>query len=276
MAMMRLVMYVRSRSCSEVLSLEQDTKGSLRRIYQNIDGRAELLNIQFRGPLKLSRPSPPPSQARMLHRLALRSEVFQVGVLRDDLLHIRKLDFFKLVRELATVHGNVTFLKYAVWLKYAKRFLKCSERIARLYFETFLMVHRTTYRKSGAARPMLSVDLGEFILFLFIQKYSPPADGEEKNPQLQFFQDNISSILLLLRDPTKHLEDVKSQKSGIHRHEFTRLTFLLASKREGYYEELESFVSLAPFWGSKPNASVPLDTLCRWTIEVNPEPESIW
>mmetsp|Transcript_34146 Transcript_34146/g.63299 ORF Transcript_34146/g.63299 Transcript_34146/m.63299 type:complete len:586 (-) Transcript_34146:583-2340(-) len=207
-------------------------------------------------------------------RLALRSEVFQIGVLPQDLLKLKSVSILDLVRKLTQQQGNATFLKYSSWLKYARNVFNCGEHAARLYFETFLMVHRTTYRKKGSAKPMLSVDYGEFLVFLFLQKFHRHAATEGKNQEMDFFTKNIYTILLLLRDPVHHLAEAKfPSHPTMRRHEFTRLTFLvLASTGESATTELESFATLAPFWATKPNAEVPIETLCQWTLKHFHEP----
>ena len=222
-------------------------------------------------------------------RLFLRSEVFQVGVLPHDLLNLKDVDISGLVAKLLVQQKATTFLKYSSWLRYAQILFNCSEHTARLYFETFLMVHRTTYKKKGAAKPMLSVDCGEFLVFLFLQKYRADQNGvsEAKSAEtrhFEFFSKNIRVILSLLRDPIKQittpLADTKTDPANsssavsnppnrhgqvfIGRHEFTRLTFLvLAAAGPKAATELDSFIALAPFWASKPNTLVPLDTLAQ-------------
>mmetsp|Transcript_14490 Transcript_14490/g.27359 ORF Transcript_14490/g.27359 Transcript_14490/m.27359 type:complete len:582 (-) Transcript_14490:96-1841(-) len=207
-------------------------------------------------------------------RLALRSEVFQIGVLPQDLLKLQTVSILDLVRNLTQQQGKATFLKYSSWLKYARNVFNCGEHAARLYFETFLMVHRTTYRKKGSTKPMLSVDYGEFLVFLFLQKFHRHAATEGKNKEMDFFTKNIYTILLLLRDPVHHLSEAKfPSHPTMRRHEFTRLTFLvLASTGEDATTELESFATLAPFWATKPNAEVPVETLCQWTLKHFHEP----
>lgn len=219
-------------------------------------------------------------------RLGLRSEVFRVGVLPVDLLNLQDADVGSLVGKLLAPKpgapaSQTAFLKYASWLRYACIIFNCDEHTARLYFETFLMVHRTTYKKRHSAKPILSVDSGEFLVFLYLQKFrqfaARPSSGAKSaaNLQFEFFSRHLATILSLLRDPANQLaQDRKAAGGGqgdvqLRRHEFTRLTFLvLASSFKGKPQtELDSFVSLAPFWRVKPNALVPLETLCQWTLK---------
>eukprot|EP00466_Bigelowiella_natans_P019127 jgi/Bigna1/127771/aug1.5_g2479 len=248
-------------------------------------------------------------------RLGLRYEVFDIGVLPKDLLNLQNRNMSEIVQQLSKQQGKVTFLKYSSWLRYARTLFNCGENVARLYFETFLMVHRTTYLKRGSAKPMLSVDYGEFLVFLFLQKFikhnssssssssSSPAKMETKTSTsstleaMKFLRNNIFTILTLLRDPVHHTpllqqQQQQQQKYNSHktssssqqqkqplmmrRHEFTRLTFLVAaSEGENASSELESFVSLAPFWSTKPNSEVPIETLCQWTLKHLREPVQV-
>ena len=88
------------------------------------------------------------------------------------------------------------------------------------YFETFLGVHPKSVHRAGAPKLLLSADLGEFLLFLFLQKYRTAtalqpltaAATKDSTPPLlsylAFVTSHLHTLLLLIRDPHKHVHDI--------------------------------------------------------------------
>ena len=148
------------------------------------------------------------------HRIAmavfhLRREVFTHGILSSDLLHLTDANLLHLAQQLsltllAHTSGSTAALKYTTWLSAAVELLRCSEHTAKIYFESFLGVHNKNVHKHGGPKLLLSADVGEFMLFLFIQRYRAAAAQQST---MAFVQQNLHVLLMLVRDPHKHVHD---------------------------------------------------------------------
>ena len=139
----------------------------------------------------------------------LRREVFTHGILSSDLLHLADANLLHLAQQisltlLAHTSGSTAALKYTTWLSAAVELLRCSEHTAKIYFESFLGVHNKNVHKHGGPKLLLSADVGEFMLFLFIQRYRTAASHQSA---MAFVQQHLHVILMLVRDPHKHVHD---------------------------------------------------------------------
>ena len=139
----------------------------------------------------------------------LRREVFTHGILSNDLLHLTDANLLHLAQQLsltllAHTSGSTAALKYTTWLSAAVELLRCSEHTAKIYFESFLGVHNKNVHKHGGPKLLLSADVGEFMLFLFIQRYRAAAAQQST---MAFVQQNLHVLLMLVRDPHKHVHD---------------------------------------------------------------------
>ena len=140
----------------------------------------------------------------------LRREVFTHGILSSDLLHLADANLLHLAQQisltlLAHTSGSTAALKYTTWLSAAVELLRCSEHTAKIYFESFLGVHNKNVHKHGGPKLLLSADVGEFMLFLFIQRYRAAAAAQQST--MAFVQQNLHLLLMLVRDPHKHVHD---------------------------------------------------------------------
>ena len=139
----------------------------------------------------------------------LRREVFTHGILSNDLLHLADANLLHLAQQisltlLAHTSGSTAALKYTTWLSAAVELLRCSEHTAKIYFESFLGVHNKNVHKHGGPKLLLSADVGEFLLFLFIQRYRAAVAQQST---MAFVQQNLHVLLMLVRDPHKHVHD---------------------------------------------------------------------
>jgi hypothetical protein len=200
--------------------------------------------------------------------LYVREEVFKFGVLPHDLLSMKAMPIRTIIAKFAedakaqTTDESITNLKFSTWRTTSQALFGCSEKAARVYFETFLAVHSKN-AASQESRPkapklVLSVNLSEFMLFLFLQTFrsyaAPLNDDALENPEVAFIQNNLSTIIACIQDPWKHSAQQRTldEKSGgrvdsvvLEKHEFDRLGLILVAADSGSDGCLST---LAPFW----------------------------
>lgn len=173
---------------------------------------------------------------------------------------------------------------YTSWLHNSSLYFNASPSVAKLYWQTFLAIHRSSYalpcgpthahahshahaatHAAAATGPTqiplpsirLEVDLHEFMLFLLLQRFdgtrATPAVGsaevaDASSPtelRLQFLLHHLQEILLLCRDVDR------LDANALTAHEFNRIAILvqgLAHPRDA--KEIRSIAELTPFYTS--------------------------
>jgi hypothetical protein len=239
--------------------------------------------------------------------LVIRREFFTFGIIHVDVLNLSSVDLIDFSQKLAKKlilqqqtklsakdnaagksssvnipYNYATFhsaLKYSLWLPVAQLYFNCTQNQAKLYFETFLLIHNRSHQhkpiqtsatsKDLHNKLLLSVDFSEFVLFLFLQQFRSYYNANKGSkicanlPDLssktialayEFLQANLSTILLLVRDAHKQslpFNPLKLEEISLEQHEFNRLKFIFTAlnpENSGKYTEIHDFADLTTFW----------------------------
>ena len=199
---------------------------------------------------------------------------------------------------------NRTTLSYSSWVRQSASYFNATPQIAKIYFQTFLATHpsaftqtRNTSKINGSSSTSLStsvppppirleVDLQEFMLFLYIQRFSvfrllhssstsssSSSDSTPSDLPRNFLVSNLLDLLGWCRDMDRQSENTLTAK------EFNRLGVIMQGLlRPNETEEVRYLADLTPFYttslATAPSPdeviSVPIPILVEWlTTQLN-------